>query len=65
MGQLLPGTYLVRAMESLILDLLAEHPEGLTNTEIGLMTGLNPPILRQNGYITWTIPPIWSSKAGW
>lgn len=55
MGELLPGTYLVRAMESLILDLLAQHPEGLTNTRVGLLTGLNPPISHQSGYVTWTI----------
>ena len=55
MGDLLPGTYLVRAMESLILDLLSKHPKGLTNAEVGDLTGLNLQISHQNGYITWTI----------
>jgi hypothetical protein len=34
---------------------LAHHPDGLTNTEVGHLTGLNPDVKRQKGYVTWTI----------
>jgi hypothetical protein len=54
-GPALPGTYLIGAAEQLVLDVLSEHPEGLTNSRVGELTGLNPVIKTQNGYVTWTL----------
>lgn len=50
-----PGDYLIDAAERLILDILESHEDGLTNQEIGELSGLNPWIKTQNGYVTWTI----------
>jgi hypothetical protein len=55
MAIVLAGTYLIDAAMKLILDLLSENPDGLTNTQVGLVTGLNPVIRKQNGYVTWTL----------
>lgn len=52
---MLPGEYLRRAAEHLILDVLAQHSQGLTNARLSELTGLNAPIARQRDYITWSI----------
>lgn len=52
---MLPGTYLRRAAELLVLDVLQANPQGLTNARVSELTGLNPPLARQRDYITWSI----------
>ena len=49
------GTHLMQAAIALVVDVLREHPEGITNRDIGIATGLNLAIAKQQGYITWTI----------
>jgi hypothetical protein len=49
------GVYLMLAAQRLVLDVLAQHPEGLTNSGVGAITGLNLPVRQQSGYVTWTI----------
>ena len=54
-GPSLPGTYLIHAAQQLVLDVLSAHPESLTNSRLGELTGFKPVIKTQNGYITWTL----------
>lgn len=49
------GWYLMLAAQRLVLDVLALHPEGLTNTTIGAITGLNLPVKQHPGYVSHTI----------
>jgi DNA-binding IclR family transcriptional regulator len=46
---------ILAAAEKLITDALARSDDGLTNAEVGEATGLNPPIEKQRGYVTWTL----------
>jgi hypothetical protein len=50
-----PGQYLIVAAQQLILDTLRANPGGLTNKQIGDLTGLNPEVSRQKDYISWTL----------
>ena len=49
------GAYLTEAALTLVIDVLEAHPEGMSNRDVGLATGLNLAISKQEGYITWTI----------
>lgn len=43
------------AAQRFVLDVLALHPEGLTNSTIGALTGLNLAVKQHPGYVTYTI----------
>jgi hypothetical protein len=50
-----PGKYVLAAAEAIVVDALRLHVQGLTNAEVGELTGLNPEVAKQRGYVTWSI----------
>jgi IclR helix-turn-helix domain len=49
------GQDLLERAEQLVLEILATAPEGLTNAEVARATGLDVPVSKQGGYISWTL----------
>ena len=49
------GLGLLTAARALILQVLEEHPDGLTNIEVGRRTGLHVEVPKQRGYVQWTL----------
>lgn len=49
------GTECLAKAIDLVLAVLRDHPTGLTNSEVGEATGLNPDISVQHGYVTWSL----------
>jgi hypothetical protein len=45
----------LNAIKDSIFDLLAQHPEGLTNVEIATMLGLESSRGGHRNFLTWTI----------
>ena len=55
MSETARGRAILTEAENLVVDVLKKAPRGLTNSDIGRLTGLNPPLKRQRGYITWSV----------
>lgn len=49
------GEELMAEATKLVVETLRGSPEGLTNAEVDERTGMNLPIPKHRGYITWTI----------
>jgi hypothetical protein len=49
------GEQLIAEAAELVISALRANADGLTNSEVDDATGLNLPISRRRGYVTWTI----------
>ena len=49
------GEKIILELKYLILGILKEHPNGLTNAEIGKIAGIDVEVPNHPGYISWTI----------
>lgn len=49
------GEKIILELKYLILSILKENPNGLTNSEVGNIAGINIQVPNHPGYISWSI----------